>query len=157
MCGIFGVITKEESIYSNKFLRKSLLKLAKLSETRGKDSSGLCTLNHKDNSFDIIKGPIPANQLVKRDKVKNTLDNVFSKENDNKLKLAFGHARLVTNGTQLEDANNQPVIKDDIICIHNGIVVNVDELWKKHPSLVRENEIDTEILPALIRMELNND
>ena len=27
------------------------------------------------------------------------------------LKLAFGHARLVTNGTQLEDANNQPVIK----------------------------------------------
>ena len=48
------------------------------------------------------------------------------------------------------------LLKDDIICIHNGIVVNVDELWESHPSLVREHEIDTEILPALIRMELNN-
>ena len=156
MCGIFGVITKEESGYSNKFLKKSLKTLAKLSETRGKDSSGLCSINHQNNSFDIIKGPIPANQLLRREKVKNTLDSVFSKENDNKLKLSFGHARLVTNGTQLEDANNQPVIKDDIICIHNGIVVNVDDLWEKHPKLVRENEIDTEVLPALIRMELNN-
>ena len=156
MCGIYGVITKKNSNYSNRFLKKSLITLAKLSETRGKDSSGLCSLNHIDNSFDIIKGPIPANQLLRRDKVKKTLDSVFSKENDNKLKLSFGHARLVTNGTQLEDANNQPVVKDDIICIHNGIVVNVDELWKKHPSLVREHEIDTEVLPALIRMELNN-
>ncbi|PQJ77775.1 glucosamine 6-phosphate synthetase [Polaribacter porphyrae] len=155
MCGIFGVITKEEARYSNKFLKKSLKSLAKLSETRGKDSSGLCSLNHKDNSFDIIKGPIPANELLKRSKVKYTLDNLFSKENDDKIKLAFGHARLVTNGTQLEDSNNQPVMKDDIICIHNGIVVNVDDLWKEHPTLVRENEIDTEILPALIRMELN--
>ena len=110
MCGIFVVITKKESGYSNQFLKKSLITLAKLSETRGRDSSGLCSLNHQNNSFDIIKGPIPANQLLRREKVKNTLNSVFSKENDNKLKLAFGHARLVTNGTQLEDANNQPVI-----------------------------------------------
>ena len=157
MCGIFGIITKEESSYSNKFLKKSLKTLAKLSETRGKDSSGLCNLNHQNNSFEIIKGPIPANELLRREKVKSNLNSVFSKENDNRLKLAFGHARLVTNGTQLEDANNQPVMKDDIICVHNGIIVNVDELWENHPSLVRENEIDTEVLPALIRMELNND
>ena len=64
---------KEESGYSNKFMQKSLITLAKLSETRGKDSSGLCSLNHKENSFDIIKGPIPANELLKRDKVKKTL------------------------------------------------------------------------------------
>ena len=69
MCGIFGVIVKEDSNYSNKFLKKSLKLLAKLSETRGKDSSGLCSLNHKNNSFVIIKGPIPANQLLKRGKV----------------------------------------------------------------------------------------
>lgn len=156
MCGIFGLIAKNKSGYSNQFLKKSLITLAKLSETRGKDSSGLCSLNHQNNSFEIIKGPMPANQLLRREKVKNTLNSVFSKENNNKLKLAFGHARLVTNGTQLADANNQPVMKDDVICIHNGIVVNVDELWENHPSLVRENEIDTEVLPALIRMELNN-
>ena len=156
MCGIFGVITKKESDYSKQFLKKSLTTLARLSETRGKDSSGLCTLNHQNNSFDIVKGPIPANQLLRRGKVKSNIETTFSKENKDKPKLAFGHARLVTNGTQLEDANNQPVVKDDIICIHNGIVVNVDDLWDSHPNLVRENEIDTEVLPALIRMELSN-
>ena len=51
MCGIFGVITKAHSSYSNKFLKKSLNTIAKLSETRGKDSSGLCGLNNFDNSF----------------------------------------------------------------------------------------------------------
>ena len=156
MCGIFGVITKKECSYSNKFLEDSLRMLASLSETRGKDSSGLCSLNHKSNSFDIVKGPIPASELLKRNKVKNILNNSFSSENDDKLKLVFGHARLVTNGSQLKEENNQPVIKEDIICVHNGIVVNVDQLWENHSSLNRENEIDTEVLPALIRMGLNN-
>jgi glutamine---fructose-6-phosphate transaminase (isomerizing) len=156
MCGIYGVVVKKDSDYSNDFLRKSLKSLAKLSETRGKDSSGLCALNYKNNNFEIIKGPIPANQLLKRTKVKDTINTVFSKENDDNLKLAFGHARLVTNGSQLEESNNQPIIKDDIICVHNGIVVNVDELWKEHADLIRENEIDSEVIPALIRMELNN-
>ncbi len=156
MCGIFGVIIKKEANYSNQFLKKSLVTLAKLSETRGKDSSGFCTLNHKDNSYHIVKGPIPAHQLLRRKKVKTDLDNVFSKENDDKVKLAYGHARLVTNGTQLEDANNQPVIKDDVICIHNGIVVNVDELWEQNLDLTRVNEIDTEVIPSLVRKELTN-
>lgn len=155
MCGIFGVITKKESNYDNGFLTKSLNTLARLSETRGKDSSGLCTIDHEKNSIEIVKGPIPAHELLKRDKVQDNIKKVFNNKNRTNYKFAFGHARLVTNGTQLEDANNQPVIKDDIICIHNGIVVNVDELWQQHPKLVRNDEIDTEVLPALIRSELN--
>ena len=153
MCGIFGLISSRESSYSSSFLKKSLINLAVFSETRGKDSSGLCVLNHK--SLDVVKGPIQARDLMRRVKVKEILDSAFS--NDNNVKLAFGHARLVTNGSQLHDTNNQPVIKDDIICVHNGIVVNNDELWKKHSDLNREYEIDTEILPSLIRKKLSND
>lgn len=153
MCGIFGVIIKKEAEYDNVLLKKSLKTLAVLSETRGRDSSGLCTLNN--NRFDIVKGPIPVNDLLKRDKVKNNLKGIFSKQNNN-LKIAFGHARLVTNGTQLEEANNQPVIKDDVICVHNGIVVNVDELWEQNLDLTRVNEIDTEVIPSLVRKELTN-
>lgn len=155
MCGIFGVITKPESDYSNKFLKKSLTTLAKLSQSRGKDSSGLCSLNNFDNSFHIVKGPIPADELLTRTKVKKDISRVLSKNNNSNLKLIFGHARLVTNGTQLDDINNQPVIKDDIICIHNGIVVNVDDLWNNHKKINREYEIDTEVIPALVRKELN--
>ena len=71
MCGIFGIIVKEGSYYNNNFLKKSLIKLANLSQSRGKDSSGLCNINYQNNSFDIIKGPIPANHLLKRKKVSN--------------------------------------------------------------------------------------
>ena len=156
MCGIFGLISKGKSKYSNKFLTNSITKIAELSETRGVDSSGLCLLNDNKDSFEIIKGPIAANKLFKRSKVRESLNSMFGKKNYNNLKLAFGHARLVTNGTQLEDSNNQPVAKDNIICIHNGIVVNANNLWESHSSLNREYEIDTEVLPALIRLELNN-
>ena len=34
---------------------------------------------------------------------------------------AIGHSRLVTNGLQGIDANNQPVWRDDVILVHNGI------------------------------------
>jgi len=153
MCGIYGVITSKDSKYSSEFLAKSLNQLAFLSESRGKDSSGLCAFNQVNNSIDVLKGPIPVKQLYKQKKMQ---DAVFSAFKGSKIgKYAFGHARLVTNGTQLNDANNQPVVKDGVIGVHNGIVVNVDELWENHPDITRENEIDTEVLLALARAELN--
>jgi len=35
--------------------------------------------------------------------------------------------------------------------VHNGIIVNDAELWKSNPALVREAEVDTEVLLQLIR------
>ena len=154
MCGIFGVITSKDNKYTDSFLEKSLKKLAFLSQTRGKDSSGLCAFNQLHNGIDVIKGPIPVKKLFKEGSIKDTVSNAFSF--GKKGKYAFGHARLVTNGTQLNDANNQPVVKDGIVGVHNGIVVNVNDLWKQYPQIKRENEIDTEVLLALVRMELNN-
>jgi len=155
MCGIFGDITPRKSSYSEDFLFKSLKQLAYLSQSRGKDSSGLCAFNQQSKQIEIIKGPVPIKELFKNDMTLNIASNAFITGSE--AKYAFGHARLVTNGTQLNDANNQPVIKDKIIGVHNGIIVNVDELWKKHPTLHRENEIDTEVLLALTRAELQKD
>ena len=71
MCGIFGIITSKDSHYSEKFLSKSLKKLAFLSQSRGKDSAGLCTYNKVKNEINIFKGPIPANQLLQNTNVNN--------------------------------------------------------------------------------------
>jgi len=155
MCGIYGVIASNKSNYTKEFLSKSLVLLAQLSESRGKDSSGLCTFNQSANSIEVIKGPVPIGYLLKQNPSKEAISKAFAKSDN--AKYAFGHARLVTNGTQLNDNNNQPVVKDGIVGVHNGIVVNVDELWAKHPEIIRENEIDTEVLLSLIRMELVND
>ncbi len=33
------------------------------------------------------------------------------------------------------NTNNQPVVKDGAVGIHNGIIVNDDELWKSFPAI----------------------
>jgi len=157
MCGIFGVIASDKCGLSNSDLVKSINELAKMSESRGKDSSGLAVLNKKSNNLDVFKGPIPITDLLKNNTVKDSINNGFSK--NSKSNLAFGHSRLVTNGSQLNSHNNQPVIKGDSIAIHNGIIVNGNELWKKYNDIEKEYEIDTEILLAIInrKIKLNKD
>jgi glucosamine--fructose-6-phosphate aminotransferase (isomerizing) len=149
MCGIFGLISAKQSKYSEKYLSKAIKTLGLLSETRGKDSSGLCSYNTRSQSIDVLKGPVPISRLLKEEITNQAISDALS--DSNSYSYLFGHARLVTNGTQLNDDNNQPVVKDGMVGVHNGIVVNVDELWKKNPSIQRNYEIDTEILLSLVR------
>ena len=158
MCGIFGVIAKEEN-YKRKELVKLLEEAASLSQVRGKDSSGIAFRFQSASQIDVLKGPVSIAELLKTKEYKefkSSILNEIKQTNGNKIFAALGHARLVTNGSQLEDVNNQPVVKDGIVGIHNGIIVNENELWNKYPHLTRQYEIDTEILFALIRKNLNN-
>jgi glutamine---fructose-6-phosphate transaminase (isomerizing) len=63
----------------------------------------------------------------------------------------MGHTRLVTNGFQSNADNNQPVIARGTVGIHNGIIVNDGELWRRYPDLSRKSEVDTEVLVSLVR------
>ena len=67
----------------------------------------------------------------------------------------IGHARLVTNGAREKHINNQPVASSGIVAIHNGIVVNDQELFQTYELGEREFEVDSEIIPKLIRLYLN--
>jgi asparagine synthetase B (glutamine-hydrolysing) len=156
MCGIFGLITKPGKTYSTKATRQILENIAVFSESRGKDSSGMAIRNLKKGTVDVIKGDVPIRQLLKSKDYDVSVKAALKADALNQGFSAFGHARLVTNGTQLNEANNQPVLKDDIIIIHNGIIVNVDELWQQLPDLERTYTIDTEIIPALIRKQLKS-
>jgi len=156
MCGIFGLITKPGKTYSTKATRQILENIAVFSESRGKDSSGMAIRNLKKGTVDVIKGDVPILQLLKSKDYDVSVKAALKADALNQGFSAFGHARLVTNGTQLNEANNQPVLKDDIIIIHNGIIVNVDELWQQLPDLERTYTIDTEIIPALIRKQLKS-
>lgn len=157
MCGIFGVIAKENK-YNRKELVSILEEVAKLSQVRGKDSSGLAVRFETEKQIQVLKGPGSIDKLLKTDEyslLKKAILTERKLESTNHVFAALGHARLVTNGSQLEDVNNQPVVKDGIVGIHNGIIVNENELWEKHSDLKREYEIDTEILFALIRKYLS--
>ena len=61
----------------------------------------------------------------------------------------MAHSRLVTNGSQLDSRNNQPCISEDLICVHNGIVTNEEQI-KKENEIVTETELDTEVLTKYV-------
>ena len=156
MCGIFGVIIKDNSNLSSAFIKSAVNTVATVSLARGKDSSGIVFKNNNSSELSLFKGDIPITSLLKNKELCSELDkNIFDSRKGNVFQ-AIGHARLVTNGSQLKAENNQPVIKDGIIGIHNGIIVNDKLLWEQNSDLKRNYEIDTEVLLSLIKKELNN-
>jgi hypothetical protein len=123
MCGIFGIV-------SNIDISSDELRLLALhSEQRGKDSSGL--LISGAHGYDLHRANIAISSLLKE-------------VNGVHVGLVMGHSRLITNGL----ADNQPVYRDSVCVIHNGIVVNHDALWVQ-TSKERHQEIDTEIIAAI--------
>ena len=57
----------------------------------------------------------------------------------------MGHSRLITNGLN----DNQPVIRDGVSVIHNGIIVNNDNIWK-NLDVSRTLQIDTEAINGVV-------
>ena len=149
MCGIFGIITNEKSNLNPSDLKSIVNKLFKLSESRGKEAAGVAFL-YKD-SIEVFKVPVMASELIDSKSYNNLFIKRFNgNKNFDDTVAVMGHSRLVTNGTEDIHNNNQPVLKNGMACIHNGIIVNDRELWEKFPDLKREYDIDTEIILALI-------
>lgn len=130
MCGIFGQISKY------KINKEKFNKLVKHSEQRGIDSSGLVYL--KDSQYQITRADYNIEKLL------NKVEPYDSK-------IVLGHSRLITNG--LDD--NQPVVRDNICAIHNGIIVNEKDVWEKL-TVKRKYKIDSEAIVAIAEEHLKN-
>lgn len=123
MCGIFGVISKSG------LDTKAFKKIVSHSQQRGVDSSGL--VSFRDGVYNIDRADYNIEKLLKR---------VSPFES----KVVLGHSRLITNGL----GDNQPVVRDSIAVIHNGIIVNEDEIWSEI-DVVRKYKIDSETIVAI--------
>lgn len=130
MCGIFGIITDKPMPLIE------LRALAKHSQQRGKDSSGLFLC--KEDQYSLHRSTEAITSLLKTTDVSAA-------------SFLMGHSRLITNGL----SDNQPVIKGGVCVIHNGIIVNHESLWTQ-TSKKRAQEIDTEIIAALIEEDLEH-
>lgn len=153
MCGIFGVMATAGSNAPADLIEESVNGLFRLSESRGKESAGLAVLS--SDSIHILKQPIPASRFIRASTYRRVLSGIARNGNGNgRLRhsvAVMGHSRLVTNGAQEDNRNNQPVVAGDIVGIHNGIIVNDEELWQQFPDMQRHYEVDTEVLLSLIR------
>ncbi|MBD8066014.1 glucosamine 6-phosphate synthetase [Devosia sp. PTR5] len=130
MCGIFGIIS------SSAFPKTDLLALATFAQQRGRDSSGLMIF--QNGSYHIRRADYPIVKLLPEAKIDSP-------------SLVIGHSRLITNGLN----DNQPVLREGICVLHNGIIVNHGEIWDKigkTPTL----QIDTEVIPAIAAATLES-
>lgn len=145
MCGIFGIVDRKAE-NSGKIFRS----LFKLSESRGKEAAGFAL--KRGNEMHVFKTPFPASHLIKQDVFKR---NVLNADQEFfKPFIGIGHSRLVTNGYEQFDINNQPVIKNGMVVIHNGIVTNQSELWEKYTDQEKLSGLDSELIPAIISSEV---
>ena len=128
VCGIFGTIPAH-------VIDESIVKrLAQYAKQRGRDSSGL--LVERPHAYEILRAETTIDWLLKQVDV---TDSHF----------VMGHSRLMTNGS----SDNQPIYRDGICIIHNGIVVNDEALWKES-SKDRIQESDSEVIAAIIDAQL---
>ncbi|MBL7962502.1 MAG: hypothetical protein JNM31_01540 [Flavobacteriales bacterium] len=157
MCGIFGILAKAEAGISQPLAESIIRELFILSETRGKESSGIAIRGAADRTIHVTKDDVPASELIRSQAYRSFLDKALKSgfaQGQRELAV-IAHSRLVTNGTQEHNFNNQPCIKDGIVMVHNGIVTNVDALWAKYAGRIqRKYEVDTEVLAALFRLFL---
>lgn len=147
MCGIFGVYNKTEK-HKKQTVYNILVALANESETRGKEASGFCFANEK--VVKIGKTSQAVSWLIKTHHFKDSFQYIFKTQNE--FSFYFGHARLVTHGYEHFAKNNQPVQTNNIIIVHNGIVINYKQIWADYLSEIQpQTELDTEIIPHLYK------
>lgn len=129
MCGIFGIVS------SAAFPKADLLALATYAQQRGRDSSGL--MYFQDDVYNVRRADYPITRLLPEAKISNP-------------QVVIGHSRLITNGLN----DNQPVLREGVCVLHNGIVVNHEDIWEKIGK-TRHLQIDTEVIPAIAAATLD--
>lgn len=125
MCGIFGIV-------STSLINKREIKyLSKATQQRGKDASGIMLYNYKKKAYFATRSSEPITSLLR-------------KTSTTEINFLMGHSRLITNSS----VDNQPIIRNNISVMHNGIIINAEEVWKKIEGEPLQN-IDTEVLAGI--------
>jgi asparagine synthetase B (glutamine-hydrolysing) len=127
MCGIFGIsLGRGLNESEQDFVKRDIINFAKLSLKRGSDTFGINII--VDDWNYVFKSSSNPNSAINRKDYKKFIDNKLVKACKNKKSFNyFGQTRLVTNGTKFLYKNNQPIVTNNIIGLHNGILFFPDE------------------------------
>lgn len=136
MCGLFSIISKRKSGFSEKEI-KIFTEGLFCDTLRGKDSTGIYSISNEGNAY-LLKDNTPGDEFISHKEYK---DFIFDSYRNSK--ILVGHNRAATLG-QKTDKNAHPFISGNTICVHNGTIYN-------HVSLAN-TETDSEA----ITIALNN-
>ena len=136
MCGIAGYSLSPRSSVERTLAAQALL--AAIAE-RGADAVGYAYRTPGAQAATVIKQRTPASELLERVDVPDGATELLV------------HVRDYTKGHPSIAANNHPVRHGPVVGIHNGIIVNDDELLERHACSRAEPEmtVDSEAIFAV--------
>lgn len=150
MCGIVGIVGKEDNEEAQNFVLTGLKRL----EYRGYDSAGLVVGYH------VSEGMVPS--MITKKAIttgkKKAVAELCNQLQSNPIlgSIAIGHTRWKTHGkVSLENTHPHKDCSQDIFIVHNGMISNFAEL--KNELLAGNHkfvsETDTEVIAHLIEDE----
>ena len=148
---ILGLVSKQKSGITENY-SKIIKELFLLSDSRGKEASGFASI--QNDSVFVHKTPFSATKMVESKLFKSYFQSFTDNRQDTY--TTIGHSRLVTDGYEHDNINNQPVYKNNTHVVHNGIIVNTSKIWENLHSEKKLSNLDTEIIPTLIGASLSN-
>jgi glutamine phosphoribosylpyrophosphate amidotransferase len=98
------------------------------SESRGKEASGIAVCSRE--KIQVLKSAVAASSMIRTTQYRQLMAETVH-GTDEKLQEPIGHSRLVTDGSRYDQGNNQPVLPGNCVAIHNGIIINSEEIWKQ--------------------------
>jgi glucosamine 6-phosphate synthetase-like amidotransferase/phosphosugar isomerase protein len=143
MCGIAGYSLSSRSAVDRTLAAQSLL--AGIAE-RGADAVGYAHRGPEEAYPVVVKQRTPASKLLERISVPRTATELLV------------HVRDYTKGHPSISANNHPVRHGPVVGIHNGIILNDDDLLAPHSCARSEARmtVDSEAIFALAAHSRND-
>lgn len=144
MCGLAVVIlgTKRRRRTELADTAARFTDLLLLNERRCRHATGVALVN-RDGTFELLKRPVLAHELVALDLYEEVLG-----EHSNRTTLLLGHTRYPTRGTPADPLNNRPIRRGRTLGAHNGTILNSIALADAH-AIPRYCQVDTEVLLGL--------
>lgn len=143
MCGIAGYSLRPRSSLERTLAAQALL--AAIAE-RGADAVGYAYRTPAETYATVVKQRTPASELLERVTVPQSANQLLV------------HVRDYTKGHPSVNGNNHPVRHGPVVGIHNGIIVNDDDLLAPHSCARAEPRmtVDSEAIFAIAAHSRNS-
>lgn len=139
MCGIVGVFSKALSLTQEEY--GAFARAWTLAQDRGTDAAGWALWDSKEGSVWFWKSAGPSELGLRSLPAYRP-----------GIGWIIGHTRYATSGHPSQNINNHPIVTGadkDLLGIHNGVIVNKDEILKAH-EWEAYRQVDTEIIFRLL-------
>jgi glucosamine 6-phosphate synthetase-like amidotransferase/phosphosugar isomerase protein len=160
MCAIFGLgFMRGHKVERSDMVRDIIRRMFVENQARGRHAAGLAFVNSA--TFHVVKKNVDGQRLIELPEYREAehkymtfstatpgQGGIIAKQPP----ISFvGHCRWKTKGTELDNVNNHPIVRKDVVGVHNGMISNDDRIFDIYSkTFPRNGRVDSEIIFALI-------